>query len=150
MSLAQLEAGLAERVLPSTLDSLTYQRMGNGDVGYLRAHVLDGSHHHRLFSTLRTCFPRPRTLVTDSEQPRAQAVEHPQTRLKKSGVRSEVCHDICGFRTSTATRSFIAPPYFNGFNPIIWGEHIFLVTLLEIHHNSAFLRPKAVHSFACG
>lgn len=64
MSLAQLEAGLAERVLLHTLYSLTYRWMGNGDIGYLRSHVQKGSHHCRLFSSLRTWFHRPRTLVT--------------------------------------------------------------------------------------
>lgn len=37
MSLAQLEAGLAKRVLLHTLDSLTDRRMENGDIGYLRS-----------------------------------------------------------------------------------------------------------------
>lgn len=63
MSLAQLEAGLAERVLPHTLDSLTDRRMKNGDIGYLRSYVQDRPHHRRLFSSPRTWFPRSRTLV---------------------------------------------------------------------------------------
>lgn len=150
MHLAQLETDQEGIVLPRILDSLANWRMGNGDIGCLRSHIQDGSFHSSCSAPRERDFSRPSILVTrlrTTQRPGCRALSNCSRRVKE-GVK--VANDICDIRASLVTHSFICLHCLTRSTLLFGEENIFLVTLLEIHRNIAFLRAKAAHSFACG